>query len=531
MADGFACLIAPLAGSLLALLIESRLLPAVSRPWQRPAAALTLHFGIWAVFSASLLALVQRPFFTAAIWLSGFLFLVLVSNAKYRALREPFFFQDFEYLVDALKHPRLYLPFLAPGQALLATAAFIVALWTGLRSEAPLLENMSGGEMQKILAIQAVIGAALIWLGARCRLPVSFDPCADLQRLGMLASLWRYGEEEVRSQPHVSRFRLPVEAATVRHRAGHLVVVQSESFFDVRRLSPAIRPQVLREFDVLQAEARLSGQLTVAAWGANTVRSEFAFLSGLANESLGVHRFNPYRRLARQGIVTLATLLRHHGYRTVCVHPYAQSFYAREQVFPRLGFDEFIDIRQFADSARSGPYIGDLAVAEKVCALLRQANEQPVFVFVITMENHGPLHWEKVAPGDMERFYSTPPPTGSDDLTIYLRHLANADRMAGLLRQTLTDLPATNALCWYGDHVPIMPAVYQSLVTPDGRSDYLLWRSDVTVADGWRQDLAVHDLGAMLLQMMGFCAAEAISALPPSAGMRAMPANAQMSQM
>lgn len=518
MADGLACLVAPLVGSLSALLIEIWLQPAVSRPWQRSLAALALHFGIWGVFSASLLAVVQRPFFTAAIWLVGFLFLVLVSNAKYRALREPFIFQDFEYLVDALKHPRLYLPFLAPGHALLALLAFVSALWVGLASEEPLLATMSTGEVQWILALQTLIGVGLIWLGARHRLPVSFDPDTDLQHLGMLASLWRYGEEEVRDRPTVSRFRLP-EAATVAvpRLAGHLVVVQSESFFDARRLSPAIRPQVLREYDALQAEARLSGQLTVAAWGANTVRSEFAFLTGLANESLGVHRFNPYRRLAKQGIVTLVTVLRRYGYRTVCVHPYAQSFYARAQVFPRLGFDEFIDIRQFADSERSGPYIGDLGVAEKVCTLLRNSGEQPLFVFVITMENHGPLHWEKVAAGEVERFYSTPPPPGCDELTIYLRHLANADRMAGQLRQTLADLPGANALCWYGDHVPIMPAVYHALSTPDGRSDYLLWRSDVTTGKGQRQDLAVHHLAVMLLQMIGLSAGEEFDDPLPSA--------------
>ena len=506
MADRLACLLAPLVGSLLALLIEIWLQPTVSRPWQRPPAALALHFGIWGVFSASLLAVVQRPFFTAAIWLAGFLFLVLVSNAKYRALREPFFFQDFEYLVDALKPPRLSLPFLAPGHALLALAAFVSALWAGLVSEVPLLTTLSAGEMQSILALQTLIGGALIWLGARRRLPVSFDPCADLQRLGMLASLWRYGEEEVRHRPTVSRFRLPAAAAAaaIPLPAGHLVVVQSESFFDARRLSPAICRQVLREYDVLLTEARFSGQLSVAAWGANTVRSEFAFLSGLANESLGVHRFNPYRRLAGQGIVTLVKVLRRYGYRTVCVHPYAQSFYARERVFPRLGFDDFIDIRQFAEGERSGPYVGDLAVAEKVCALLRHAGDQPLFVFVITMENHGPLHWEKVAAGEVERFYSTPPPSGCDELTIYLRHLANADRMAGQLRQFLADLPGANALCWYGDHVPIMPAVYQALAMPDGRSDYLLWRSDVIEANGRREDQAVHDLGVLLLQMMGF---------------------------
>jgi NhaP-type Na+/H+ or K+/H+ antiporter len=42
VADRLACLLAPLVGSLLALLIEIWLQPTVSRPWQRPPAALAL---------------------------------------------------------------------------------------------------------------------------------------------------------------------------------------------------------------------------------------------------------------------------------------------------------------------------------------------------------------------------------------------------------------------------------------------------------------------------------------------------------
>lgn len=500
-------MIAPAVGGLLALLIERLLEPATGWPWRRPPAALALHFGVWCLFSAALLAVVQRPFFTSAVWLAGFLFVVLVSNAKYMALREPFIFQDFEYFADALRHPRLYLPFLGLGRAVLAVAVLIAAVWAGLAAERSLLEERSGNDFRTLLALQALFAGGLLWLGARRRLLISFDPVTDMQRLGLLAAMWRYGEEEMADNSIASRFRVPAENEAAPTGSGHLVVVQSESFFDARRLAASIRPDVLREFDDLLADAQVGGRLAVAAWGANTVRTEFAFLSGLANDSLGIHRFNPYRRLAKQGIVSLARVLRCHGYHTVCVHPYARSFYGRDKVFPELGFDEFIDLRQFAETDRHGPYIGDLAVAERVCSLLRNPAARPLFVFVITMENHGPLHLEKVDTGEVERFYHLPPPPGCEDLTIYLRHLANANRMAGLLRETLATLPGAGCLCWYGDHVPIMPAVYQRLGEPDGRTDYLIWRKTGDPPARTRQDLAVEDLGARLLREIGLSAA------------------------
>jgi hypothetical protein len=67
------------------------------------------------------------------------LFLVLVSNAKYHALREPFIFQDFEYFSDVFRHPRLYLPFLGAGKAALAVLAFGGAVYAGLALEESLL--------------------------------------------------------------------------------------------------------------------------------------------------------------------------------------------------------------------------------------------------------------------------------------------------------------------------------------------------------------------------------------------------------
>jgi phosphoglycerol transferase MdoB-like AlkP superfamily enzyme len=189
------------------------------------------------------------------------------------------------------------------------------------------------------------------------------------------------------------------------------------------------------------------------------------------------------------------------------VHPYTASFYSRHKVFPRLGFDEFIDIRAFAGAARDGPYVSDLAVAEHVAALLEQAAGQPLFVFVITMENHGPLHLEKVAPGDEERLYTAVPPPGCEDLTIYLRHLVNADRMAGRLRAAIDGLPGPACLCWFGDHVPIMP---RRLPCPRraGRAHRLphLAQGGSPGARQSRARLPVDELGGIILQHMGVLA-------------------------
>jgi Sulfatase len=495
------------AGAVLSFLVERLLQPGTLPFWKRPPAALAIHIGLWLLLFAVDLAVFRRPWFAAITVLAFLLFVVQVSNAKFHSLREPFIFQDFEYFTDALKHPRLYIPFLGVGRALIVAVGFGVALFAGLTLEPSLTGSVPTGNFFMKVAALLFFGLALLWLGARKKLTVIFEPETDLRQLGLMASLWRYGEEEQCWHCVSSIYDFVESAQVTLATLPNLVVVQSESFFDARRLYSGIRAEVLREFDSIKASSVCQGQVEVSAWGANTVRTEFSFLSGLEAEALGVHRFNPYRKLARQGIPTLAGFLKRLGYRTVCVHPYLASFYARDKVFPLLEFDEFIDIRSFNDAEKTGPYIGDVAVAEKVCTLLEASSTQPIFVFVITMENHGPLHLEKVLEGDVERLYSSPPPDSCDDLTIYLRHLSNADRMAGMLRERMEALPGSSWLCWYGDHVPIMPKVYGAMSTPDGQTDYLIWEKGGNFGKEIRLDLKVENLGYLLLQEMGLVSA------------------------
>ncbi|QBJ78614.1 capsular biosynthesis protein [Aquitalea sp. USM4] len=444
--------------------------PGVCRPWS----AWALHVGLVMSAHALLTLLLGRPWFAAAAVAAFLLLLVLVNNAKVHSLREPFVFQDYEYFTDAILHPRLYIPFLGWWKFFAAVAGFVLAVSVGLYGESvPVLRLHLSGQLGGVLLL-LVAGVLLLYVGQRQRYPVSLKPELDIPALGFLASLWRYAEAEQCTPQVISPFstRVKSPADTV---LPHLLAVQSESFFDARQLFAGIRSDVLQQYDRLKEDAVLHGPLQVPAWGANTVRSEFAFLSGIAADQLGVHRFNPYRTVAGGWTVaSLASHLKHLGYRTVCIHPYPASFYRRDRVYPQLGFDEFLDIRHFDESMRAGPYTGDAAVANLVDRIVLEAT-QPLFVFVITMENHGPLHLEQVAAGDVGDLYHTAPPEGCDDLTIYLRHLRNADRMILSLRQTLEKCSHPASLCWYGDHVPIMPDVYKQFATPSGEVEYIVW--------------------------------------------------------
>src|SRR5574343_154010 len=170
---------------------------------------------------------------------------VQVSNAKYHALKESFVFQDFEYFTDAIRHPRLYIPFLGWWKFALIVVAVLAALGIGLWLEAAPLGRFSlDGQLGELLVL-LTIGGLLLVVSKGGPLPV-FMPDKDLSRLGFLACLWRYGWAERTS------LRLPSQlpaATEVASECPDLLVVQSESFFDPRRLFSGIRHEVLAEFD------------------------------------------------------------------------------------------------------------------------------------------------------------------------------------------------------------------------------------------------------------------------------------------
>lgn len=470
----------------------------VPRPQsRRPLPAWLLHCGIWLFAYGILVLLMARPICAMVAVTAMLITLILVNNAKYKSMREPFLYHDYDYFIDTIRFPRLFLPFLGVKSFCLATAFFVLALW-GFLQETPYDRWALDGQLPAVLA---VLGMAIFLLCAqKCfAMPVVLQPTEDLCRLGLLASIWAYGARARKLPGTETPFRA---RPTISNKAPlpHLVAVQSESFFDPRSLFGGIKRDLLSNFDAVCAESALHGELDVPAWGANTVRTEFAFLSGMPPQSMGVHQFHPYQAVARSWLsVTLPFYLKKCGYETICIHPHQGAFYQRDWVMPKLGFDTFLDIKSFPKAQRQGPYIADAEVANQIAAVLNNA-QRPTFIFAITMENHGPLHLEKVDPYDEANLYDTPPPVGCEEMTIYLRHLAHADGMVRSLHNLLRDMDTPTSLCWYGDHVPIMPSAYAVLQCAPARVPFFCWSNSLTVHHKKEISMSAHELAPAWLE-------------------------------
>jgi len=456
--------------------------------------------------------IVQRPIFSGLAVLIFHIILVVVNNTKYKALREPLLFSDIVMFSQAFKHPRLYFPFL-DLKVLIFAPILIVSLIVAvliLEPALPITFKRIGITLLCILICYFLIRAISMIFNENQKHVSSSDSAPF--NLGLINSLvvdTFQASTPARKQALVDTLKSsPFASSTLNTDPSsntikrNITVIQSESFFDARRLHPSIKKSVLENFDDCIANSIQHGKLNVPAWGANTMRTEFSFLSGLKNSDLGLYRSYPYQYIYDMPVSTIASALKAQGYYCVCIHPHSASFFGRDRTFPKMGFDEFIDVDCFEGAEKFGPYISDQAVTNKILEITKQITDKPLFIFAITMENHGPLHLEKIDESELATYYDQSALTSLDDLGIYLRHLKNADKMIKTLSQEYRSSERETTLCFYGDHVPSMPNVFDKLDYTDNHSDYFIWHSASSgPIENKSKTIDISTLGASLVNI------------------------------
>lgn len=441
----------------------------------------------------------SRPLLAAVVVSAAASGLALCDAVKRETLCEPVVFADRAELLELFRHPRLYLPFagtsIVVGGA--ATIVGILALLAWL--EPPLMQRSA------VTAASEEIGAFLLgwaafaipsipplarWLsGLYQRWNIHNDPAIDMTRLGMLGCFVAHATiaraERTERQRTATSF-LPDNLP----RTGPVVVVQAESFMDLRRLDLGLGQAVQPAWGRLAQEACQVGRFAVPAWGANTVRTEFAVLSGLPEAELGLDRFNPYESFADGTPQSLANLARRAGYRTVCVHPFDFSFYRRSSLLPSLGFDRMIGPEAFSERVPPGKWVPDVALGPVIAAVLAEPGP-PAFVFVITMGSHGPWLAGPPHPAIPDALKTVP---SAAQIGRYAVKLAAADALIPALQRVVAGSGGT--LVYYGDHQPSLPGYLPSPACGGAATDYAIWQAGAE--PGARLDIEAHDLGAAL---------------------------------
>jgi phosphoglycerol transferase MdoB-like AlkP superfamily enzyme len=440
-----------------------------------------------AIVALLLFGLVRRPLFAA--WAATLLLgaLYLVNELKLNALDTPLMPADFLLLAHLgdggalLSH---YVP--SSPRTWMIAAVVLVASVLLLRIERP-MTGLRSGPRALVIGVAVLLGTSLALNASPWKLVYASDapgfqtwaPTVSARRIGAVANLMRFGWSTVTALPEpdpdaarelLLRHRDALLPTAVRGELPDIVVLQSESFFDPARLRGIESRDVLPEFRRLARSAR-HGELRVPTYGGGTIRTEYEVLTGIAMRYFPEVQY-PYFQLTAKPGESLVTALTAQSYRAIAIHPHSRAFWNRAAAFSHLGFDAFDALEEFGKAERQGYYISDDALVDHVLGRLAEPATRPTFLFVISMENHGPYaHFPNVdaARRDAREVPPNLSAQAATELRGYLYHLRNADQALGRLADALMARSRRTLLLFYGDHLPSLPSVYAEAGFDDGR--------------------------------------------------------------
>ncbi|MEO5559217.1 MAG: sulfatase-like hydrolase/transferase [Dokdonella sp.] len=241
-----------------------------------------------------------------------------------------------------------------------------------------------------------------------------------------------------------------------------VVAILEESTFDPRILKVCTLPVCKRPMFETDKATRAHGLLSVHTFGGGTWTSEFSLLTGLAHTLFGnAGLYAPYN-LAPRVAFTLPKVFKSAGYRAIAVYPMSGDFLNARNAYDYYGFDAFYDGTQYGLGWES--HDADLLkVFERIYADEKRVHpEQPLFVFMLTLHQHGP-HMVPLAqlpaPYDQPLFPGKFKPKALDDwlnlnLGNYLERLQQSDAMLADLEKFLLGGEHPAVLMHFGDHQP-----------------------------------------------------------------------------
>ena len=413
----------------------------------------------------------------SALLLSGLLFgaLKFLSVLKLRYLEESLMPSDFVYyagtsLVSTLRHyPHLYA--LGIG-LLLVLPPLLIVVW---RWDWRLLARLRRGPALGVRAAGITLAALAFWL---CMLPAG--PFAQVHARGV----W----EKLSDDAQLTNFfvnirdaelRLPAmssDAAAERQwkasalgEPGHappypdIVQVLEESTFDPSIFSACSVPACRLPMFQPDARTRGTGLLRTHTFGGGTWVSEFATLTGMPQDIFGPGgMYAPYV-LAPHVHDALAIQLKRLGYLTIAIYPTEGSFLNGRNAYAAYGFDHLYDVTELGLDEWEETDQQMFDAARRIYAKVRRP-DQPVFVMILTINQHGP-HDDPMStlPPAYRNLLHGMAAAPALNFDTYLSRLHDSDVAMRALEHDFLDRAQPTVLVHFGDHQPSFDGLIRSM--------------------------------------------------------------------
>lgn len=254
-----------------------------------------------------------------------------------------------------------------------------------------------------------------------------------------------------------------------------IVQVLEESTFDPANYTPCGVPQCRVAMFQPDARTRGHGVLRVHTFGGGTWVSEFAALTGMPQDIFGAGgMYAPYV-LAPNVHDALALQLRRLGYLTIGVYPTSASFINGSNAYRAYGFDHLYGASELGLKEWEETDAQMFAAAKRIYDKVRKPG-QPVFIMILTLNQHGPHDDDPMAslPLPYRNLLHGLPPGTALNFDTYLSRLHDSDLAMRGLEHAFLDRPQPTVLVHFGDHQPSFNGGIRDLArhTPAGLTPY-----------------------------------------------------------
>ena len=187
----------------------------------------------------------------------------------------------------------------------------------------------------------------------------------------------------------------------------------------------------------------------------NSSDAEFMFNTSVYPLSNG----SAFLRFGDNIYASLPKLLHEEGYTSIAIHGDNKEFWNRNQVFPFLGFDKFIDEEQFNDKRSIGLGILDESLFTQSISEIKKLKE-PYNILIITITSHVPFVLD-----EKDQHLNLP---NNNETSAYLQSIHYTDKVFGEFYDKLKveGLLQNSVLMLYGDHEGIHK-YYPTTTLPD----------------------------------------------------------------
>ncbi|NCE64178.1 LTA synthase family protein [Pseudoflavonifractor sp. 524-17] len=383
----------------------------------------------------------------------------------------------------------------------------------------------------------SLLGNLLFFPGAAALLagPENESQGGRNQRLGLLAGIYSalcssaMEKPDTYSRNNMERILRQLQAlqtAPEEQTPPHIVLVVSESFFDITRL-PNLQfyTDPIPNYHALLEESA-GGRFLSAAYAGGTGNVEMELFTGIPSAFPGLSESltTLSDETAYHRVPSLVKALAGQGYQTVMVHSYNDSLYNRSGNMPAIGFDTTVYDQDFTVERRyAGGYLSDDTLADQLIAQFEARGDGPLFLYGLSMENHQPYFNGKYdTPSRVD--YACPTLTGDalGALDALVHGLHDADAALGRLVDYFSQCDEPVLLLFLGDHLPGLyleedSTLYTALgVTPSPNTedwdaaqlkemhltDYVVWNNYGAALEA-PEELSVTQTGAWLLDWAG----------------------------